>query len=303
MFDLKAELLSCLREQDQMKSQSEKDKWLTFRGGNSGAMRNGHVITGNGTCLRKVLLRSKGIQEPKQLKTYLTFALGYGLEDVFGTLKNSKKMKFEEQVAIQGEIPGTSVRFSGTADYRMRFALADGTFYYLIADTKGCSSINTYFDSIVEGKVKGEYIAQIVSYMEYEGINHGQIVQTNFVYAKRPMFSDEMRTRFKRGEPTIEPDIHCHDVRIDGNHILVNGKLADFTMGEVRAHRFAGARTIEDAQDESFNAVHPHRPVKTSYFDPCNNCPFKRSCDAFDNLKDKSTSRFIELIKEHTEGL
>lgn len=273
--DFETELLKCLKARTAFEKSFELPSPPAFRGGNSGVMpAHGRVESSDSSsCLRAILLRSRGIDGELRLTSYLTFALGIAYENIFNSLGFSDTLGFKSQVPIEGKIhSSTSVKFSGTVDY----ILTDKkTGERVIVDTKGVSSLRSYHSTFIERKLKPNYVAQLLNYMECTGISRGYLVPAMFAYAPK----DWLTAGNQRNLPgKIEPKITQFEIEMDyeTDDVTVDGKPWDYSMTDVRRHREAAAQVIETGRVAE-------RPVsKPGGFNPCSLCSFAQACDLYD---------------------
>jgi hypothetical protein len=288
-FDLKAELLAGLRARDAAKAESSTKE---FRGGNSGIMLADGVVRANdpGSCLRTIFLRSKGIQAPLELKSYLTFALGLAFETVFEGLGHGGKVSLQSQIPVRGEIEGSTTPFRGTADFILTFKNG----YRVVADTKSVSALRSFHDVFVKGKVKPGYIAQLVTYMQYLNIPHGFLAFGAFPYVPKDWLTAGKQRELGR---KVEPDLAVVDVRIQEGSLLVNGQSWEFSLEDVERHRRAAALHIEH------DTVERTRPLPfEGGFSPCYSCPFANTCTKWEAEGSGRTEKFLEYVKEELDG-
>lgn len=292
-FDLADELLHCLRKRDSLNKEPARK---AVRGGNSGVMNaSGKVVTSeSGSCLRVALLRSEGIQGPKDLRFYLTTTLGLAYETVFKALEHSDKFKLTTQIPVSKAIEGSTVPFHGTKDFELTFHNG----YRLIVDTKSVSSLDSFMALFQEQKVKISYVAQLVSYMEASGVNQAYLVPASFIYVKEARLT--AGTQRDLGKVTeagkvvhpmtrIQPQITSIPIQIVGDGVLVQGKKWDFKVSDVLRHRKANAKAQETGEV-------PARPVAPEGdYSPCNLCPFRKACDLFDTSYNQTLEEFTTL--------
>lgn len=285
-FDLQNELNNCL------KAKRVDVPNRVVRGGNSGVLTSDGLVkaSDSGSCLRVIFLRAEGIQAPVDFKSQLTFALGYAWENVFSALSDSKKFNLRSQVSIgPKEIEGSSVTFTGTADFILDFPNGQS----IAVDTKSVSSINSYIDLFQKGKVKTNYIAQLATYMDFLNINTGYLAPASFIYAGKAHMT---AGTFRETGGKIEPSMKLIPISIDGSTISVNGEESIFTLEDIKRHRQAAAISIET------RTIAPNRPESTSGYSVCHFCKFRNACDQYDTEYDKSADNFISLVKQEIGG-
>lgn len=285
-FDLQQELHDCLS----LKRTDSPNK--VVRGGNSGVLGIDGIVkaSDSGSCLRVIFLRAEGIQAPVDFRSHLTFALGYAWESVFSSLEGSEKFKLRSQIPIGPEpIQGSSVPFTGTADFIMDFPNGQS----IAVDTKSVSSINSYIDLFQKGKVKTNYVAQLVTYMEFLKLNTGYLAPASFIYAGKGHMT---AGTFRDTGGKIEPSMKLIPIQLHGSQIVVNGDPADFNLDDVRRHREAAAFSIET------RTISPTRPQSTSGYSVCHFCKFKNACDQFETEYDNSADNFISIVKNKLGG-
>lgn len=275
MFSLSKFLSSV---QNSKKKVDSPEKLASVRGANSGFLINGKIPSKyNASCPRVILLRSKGIEKPVDLTSYMTFEVGHLWEEFFELgakeafdkpVKEWKTYKDDEEIS---EVLPSGSRFSGRPDHVITFE--DGT--RAVVETKSVSSVSSAKE-LLSGKYKSEYLAQLVAYMDVLKINQGYLAFGIFCWGYG-----------------IKPDILVIDVQIDSaGDVLVNGSYTEYQVEHSRLHRELAGWVIDT------NTVVDSRLVTES---ACKYCPFAKVCDKFDEHKINGTE-FINLARAEVEG-
>lgn len=282
MFDLRAELTAALR------AARNETPARAMRGGNASyCLPDGTpVASDSGQCPRTAFLRSHGVQSTPDFTSQMTFHLGYAFESLFEKLAGSPKVeKLESQVPVTLPVEGSSVPFQGTVDFIVTFRGG----YRVVVDTKSVSSLRSFHGAFVERKVKPHYLAQLVSYMEATGIDHGLLVVGAFLYVPNDWLTAGKQRALGR---RVEPDLAVFDIRLRDGEIIVGGEPAPFTLEAVRAHRGLVATAIER------NEVPLVRPVPADGWSPCQRCPFSAACLQWEAHGTRDPEEFVSLARK-----
>jgi len=283
-FDLKAELLACLNA-------GQKDRSAqSVRGGNAGIVREDGtpIASDSGSCPRTAYLRSHGIQGAIDFRSHLTFSVGFAFEALFEKLRASKGLRsLESQVPVSLPIAGSSVPFEGTADFVLTFHNG----YRIVADTKSVSSLRSFHSTFVERKLKLNYVAQLVSYMEALGIGHGLLVAASFIYVPKDWMTAGKQRDVGR---KVEPDITVFDLRLaaDGT-ITIDGQTFPYTLADIHRHRQTVAQAIETNTPPRIRPVAPE-----GGWNPCGLCPFANACAKYEALGNFDAGSFLKFARE-----
>lgn len=240
------------------------------RGGNSAIMVEGVVRASDASgCLRRILLRSEGVEEEIDKRALRTFALGWLNEKLFECEASGLDIA-ESQRVIQEAIT-EEVSFGGHPD----IVLKDGTPYEL----KSIQSANVLSKIIRQGEWKLNNLAQLVSYMISLKALRGILRYDSFIYADGLKSAD-----FREFVVEIQDD----------GAVFVDGAESGITVAHVLAHRNAAAAVLEQRKVES------ERPMAWRYKDvnPCKYCPFLPVCDDYDRRYITTTDEFISQAKE-----
>lgn len=286
MFDLKSELLAAIKSQESRRS----TPLAAVRGGNSSFETAEGIPLANdaGQCPRASFLRSKGIQSTPDFKSQMTFNLGFAFERFFEQLRYSPKVeKLETQVAITSPIEGSTVPFNGTADFIITFKGG----YKILADTKSVSSTRSFKDVFTDHKIKPQYIAQLVSYMEVTKINHGLLVFGAFGYTPKAYLTAGTQRDIGR---TVEPDLLAFNIILQGEKIIIEGEEYKYSLTDIKRHRETVARAIET---DTVPLIRP-LPYDPEGYQPCGLCPFKTVCMEWEMQGTRDTESFVTLAKE-----
>jgi len=261
---------------------------MAVRGGNSGVLKlsGENIADGPGQCFRNITLRAYGISEPLDLRAHLTFSVGFAWEGLFERILRVTPGITDVQVQVPVKEDGP-IPWTGTADF---VAVMNGE--KILFDTKSISSLNSYVDVFIDGKVKISYIAQLVRYMHAMDIKQGYLAFANFIYvSKAAVTAGQYR---KMGSEKAAPNINVIAIDILGDGIYVDGFVQDFTLSEILEH-------TEHAQNNLHNeVVEPLRPVSASSFPVCMNCHFRPACDRFEaeGRDSKELNVFLNYAKE-----
>lgn len=262
----------------------------SVRGGMSSFVKDGQVfVSDSAGCLRKALLRSKGIEEPIGAKTKKVFHLGAVNEEIWKTWLTEAGRKFVEEKEFC-EIVTDDSNFVGHSDFVVE--MEDGS--HLCYELKSVSSKNTYKKIFKENKPKISNLAQCVNYMVSQETNRGRLCYTSYIAAIEysefdgydlEEINDLVYSALEQGK--IETKIFEVEIKEDGK-VFLDGVYSEFDVQHVLDHRRATADVLEN------NKIYRDRPQTTDNSDPCHFCPFKVVCDK--NITD--TQEFLKLAKE-----
>lgn len=263
------------------KKESDPSKNNTVRGGNSGFMVDGVVwASSTQSCLRMILLRSRGIEDVKNLTSLLTFEVGFMWERIAEAAlkKTYGDANVSTQLELTYDISGSSIKGFSHVDFTVKY---NDELY--VVDTKSISSINSYVDSFVKHEAKTDYIAQLMGYADILKARFALLSSASFVYGSSGF-------KGKPGYIKIEPSIKDSYLRLDPDgRIFIDGNRFVYTVKELRAHRQQAALTIESG------TVYESRPKATKW-NPCTFCPVAPLCDHHDKFK-LSDGEFITRAK------
>jgi len=283
-FDLKAELLAAHNS-----TRTERVS-RAVRGGNAGIVNDQGVpiASDSGSCPRMAFLRSHGVQGPLNFTSYLTFSLGYAFEAFFEKLRDSSKLKtLDSQVPVSLPIEGSDIPFQGTADFVLTFHNG----YQVVADTKSVSSLRSFHSTFVERKLKLNYVAQLVSYMQALGINHGLLVAASFLYVPTDWMTAGKQRAVGR---KVEPDIAVFDLRLLSDGVItIDGAPFEYTLRDIQRHRETVAQAIQRNEPPRIRPVAP-----VGGWNPCGLCPFANACTTWEAGGEYTTERLIAYTKQ-----
>ena len=261
----------------------------TLRGGNSvGYIRNGVLVgDSSSSCLRKVLLRSEGIQESVlSNQTQNVFALGHLSEKFF--LESAKDFlgKYEVELKVIDNLIKDEVDFEGHSD-----VCSESTVYEL----KSVTSKNTYNKVFKHGQAKTENIIQLVNYMISLEKEDGLLVYTSYCDVLDYKTIGDLtweQVELLANESSKEQKGFSVKILQDGT-ITVDGESIEVTISEILEFRTRAAEVLFN------NTVYLDRPssLKDSMFPPCYGCVCNQVCDEFES-KRFTTEEFINKCKE-----
>lgn len=262
----------------------------SIRGGMSSFMKDGQVfVSDSAGCLRKALLRSKGIEEKHNAKTLKVFHLGALNEEIWKQWLTEAGRKFVEEKEFCEPVTEDS-NFVGHSDFVVE--LEDGS--YICYELKSVSSKNTYKKVFKENTPKISNLAQCVNYMVSQETVRGRLCYTSYIKAIEYKdfdiydigeINDLVYTALEAGE--IETKIFEVEIKEDGK-IYLDGVYSTFDVQHLMDHRRATADVLEN------NKVYQDRPQTLDSSDPCGFCPFSKVCNQ--NVSD--TDRFLKLAQE-----
>lgn len=261
------------------------------RGGNSGFLQNGIVITSDATsCLRRALLRHHKIEEPKNAKTQKVFGIGALNENWWeGYFKQNGLVYTKEKPFIEVVTPLSD--FCGHSD----FVVEDPNVGTCVYELKSVTSQNTYNKVFKKSEYKIANLAQAVNYMLAQETSYGRLVYSSYIeaveYKNLDMYSMEDIIEMI---DLIIPEHKIFEIKIaDDGKINVDGAFSSFYVKDILAHRNETARLLEN------NQVAPDGPqnISSGMFDsPCGFCPFKAVCNK--SVKSMRTEDFLTQCKE-----
>lgn len=261
------------------------------RGGNSGFLQNGVVITSDATsCLRRALLRHHKIEEPKNGKTQKVFGIGALNENWWENYFKQKNITYVKEKPFIEAVTALS-DFCGHSD----FVVEDPDIGTCVYELKSVTSQNTYNKVFKKSEYKLANLAQAVNYMVAQETDKGRLVYSSYIeaveYKDLDMYSLE---DIIEKIDLITPEHKIFEINIKENgKIFIDGQFSSFSIQDVLAHRNETARLLE------LNQVAPDGPqnISSGMFDsPCGFCPFKVVCNK--SVKSMSTEDFLTQCKE-----
>jgi len=221
-------------------------------------------------CLRNILLSAHGIREGEIAE--INSRVGSVHESYYARTITDEM--FGSEVPVKGDCNG--VPYSGRADFLTKHKTD-----WVVHETKGTVSYNTYRKVIKDGRPKGNNLSQLVFYMTHFDTPYGKLI---YGYYKEvgPMFK-QVDSRVYR--VTIN---QAGDIMLDGAH-------SGFTVADHLAHRVAAAKVLTE------QCVW-ERPEGTEAGEgACQYCIHKKACQSWDLGALKTTEEFINEAKQNRE--
>jgi hypothetical protein len=244
--------------------------------GSSSAFLWGRVVfTDNKTgCLRNILLQSQGVREGSIAQKYID--IGNMNEERYEKHLKDSGIKYDREFVIKQSVPAVpSVYVSGRVDF-IRY-LDSGA---VVDELKATESKTKLREVIKNGQWVTENLAQLVGYMVALKTSLGRLT---YGYYEVPKGKKAHEFKLERAfEVLID----------DAGRICVDSAPTQFTVHDQIAHTNAAARVIQSGEIWD-------RPYLWSvpFKSPCQWCPFKASCDAYDAGQIKDLTEFVKSAK------
>ena len=265
---------------------AKNNRDIAVRGGNSGIYKNGvNYAESAGSCFRMISLRAHGLQEPLDLRSHMTFKLGFAWEALFEELLKASPEFSDVQSQVVVEEPG-AVPWRGTADF---VAIYKGK--PILFDSKSVTSMNSYTKYLIDNKPNTAYVAQLARYMLAMNIYTAYLVYGAFLYVGKAHVTSGQwdKMGFSPASPTVSQTL----IEIRGTEIYIEDVLQSFGTEDILAH-------TKHAQHLLANSlVEIPRPVSTGGLPPCAYCHFRRACLRFEqeNQPTEALGAFLAYAK------
>ncbi len=248
---------------------------IKVRASSSSFARGSLVFTRYATgCLRSILAKSHGLKEDfKQITKDIGAANEERFERSLGD-PAEREADWRREVPISSDIiPDGSALFSGRCDF-----VCSSPSGVEVVELKSTSSKNKLTD-LKQGLITPEVLAQVVNYLiEFEAYT-ARLIYTFYKTPENPTY-----------ERTFTVTVDDHGT------VLLDGADSGFTVHDALQHRLLQVEVLKEQKVAS-------RPYNWSkpYSSPCDYCPFKRSCDAWDAGQMETTAAFLSSCKEELE--
>lgn len=137
-----------------MSNPKEGNTWIP--GGNSGVIINGVPYSNKGgSCIRKIMLRNEGINEPIDFRSKITFGVGEAIEDLYAEHLVSKGHTVEKSVRTNNMIDDKIIYLDETD------MVVDG----IPCEIKSVVSTNKLREVFAEGKWSWDNLVQAAHHM------------------------------------------------------------------------------------------------------------------------------------------
>lgn len=228
----------------------------------------------NTGCLRAILAKSHGLKDDfKQITKDIGAANEERFERTLGDPADGGPA-WQREVPISSDIvPDGSAVFSGRCD----FVIATPTGREVV-ELKSTSSKNKLTD-LKQGLVTPEVVAQITNYLIEFETTEGRIIYTFYKTPTEPTYERAF---------AVTVDVH--------GTVLLDGADTGFTVADALQHRLLQVEVLKNQTvgDRPYNWSKP-------YSSPCDWCPFKKTCDAWDAGQMETTAAFLNSCKEEME--
>lgn len=288
------------------------------RGGNSGFIIDDVVYDGASGCLRRVLLRHHGIEEPTEgvdpvtgkglaadPVSRLQFALGYSAEETQSYIIRKSGIEVDEDVEVISPIT-EKTSLMGHSD-----AVAKaGQPYAPVYEYKSVNSPSRMKETMIDGgSFKWGHLAQLFTYMVARKNPLGEL---RYMLMFRPDSFRKVIGKTKDPRPKNiykEYKLSMADVKIfyarikkDGYLHVGEGKDSLVSTGvhikHIKAHNAAKAKVVEE------NMVWFTRPESYESEKPgCMFCPFQATCDKWDQGEIETTEEFLDSARQEMNML
>ena len=237
-------------------------------------------------CLRRILLDANGVREPFNP---IHSERGELNEDLFEEkLRERGEVTYQREKPFRESIPTTSCQLSGRIDFNIIYddPAVPGGKVVVPHELKSTESESQRKSRIQYGKWGLNNVAQLVVYLLVEGVDRGVLQYTFFERTADGLVAAKPIQRPR----SIRKTEAAYDVRILGDsYVEVGGSKTQFTAFDVLDHVYWAAKVIEDD-------IVWERPANydLKFGSPCTFCPFKNTCNKWDNGVLSTASEFIE---------
>lgn len=243
---------------------------IKVRGSEAGFMWGRLVYTEYDTaCLRKILLRSRGVRAT--------------VAEVHNERGKTYEGLYEQRFpTCQREVPVVlPVDGVDGADFSSRVDLIVGSGDDVVVhELKSTESKNVLRNVIKSGAYKVENLAQLISYMIAVGTDRGQL---SYGYLER----DANNAYQIKQERTFK-------IVVDAvGRIVVDSVPTKWTIYDQIAHTQTSAKVQKEG-------IIWDRPAKwdAPFGSPCGYCPFKLACEKYDSGSIESVDAFVEISQQ-----
>ena len=213
-------------------------------------------------CLRNILLAAHDVREDSIAEIHMR--VGAVHESFYA--RTLQEDEFGSEVPVKGECDG--VPYSGRADFLTKYKGE-----YIVHETKGTVSYNTYRKVIKDGRFKPNNLSQLVFYMGHFNTQYGKLIYA-YYKEKDLLFKQVEQRTFK--------------VIIDkSGDILIDGVHSGYTFQDHLAHRVEVARVLKA------NEVGDKPSGTQDGGGACNWCVFKPTCKKWDLGEITTTEEFV----------